>query len=1037
MFRKPLLIVLMGMMLSVASFAQSNYYYGSDGPIQLTEDPSSYVIVTSSEDVLEKVSNRKSFAGMKSVEAFPYQRFAIVTPENAKAKTQDIVASLGLERDRVSIAPSLLLNDGFRVYLTPRIVFKPRTSSDMKVIMDKLNSFSYEGIEEVNGKYRVTLNDVNDALAVSNAIYETNLTQFSHPDFYAELTHHNDPLFDEQFQMHNTGQTIDGVVGTADADVNALEAWAITLGSSDIIVAVIDDGLEAHEDFNDAQGNSRIIGGFTPGSPGGDGSPLADGDHGVACGGIIAASHNDVGVRGVAPLVRLLSVNIFAPGVTNENISDGITWAKDNGADVMSNSWGYSSCTFSVPSLDAAMADANANGRNGKGSILVFASGNDFGTCVSYPANHPDVMAVGAFSNQGIKSNYSNAGPLLDISAPSNTVNPQPGAGVRTTDRMGGNGYTSGNYVNGFGGTSAACPVVAGVAALVLGHNPNLTSTELKNILTSTAKDFGDPGFDNEFGHGGVDAHAALQAAGGGGGPTCTDGVQNGQETGIDCGGPDCQPCGTMPTCDDGIQNGQETGVDCGGPDCQPCEMACTDATISITFDDYAEETSWQLTNASGVVIASGGPYSGSNEGDIYAEDVCLPDGCYTFTILDSYGDGICCAYGDGSYSVVSNGIELAGGGNFDFSEATDFCFGDIGDDTESPSPVMGLAASNVTSSSFTASWNASSDNVGVVSYLVELIGPSGTSAQSVTGTSVDYDGLEPSTEYSVIVTAFDAAGNQSVSGFVVVTTEANGGGGGGGEIFGHYFESGWDGWADGGSDAFRYAGTRSPEGTYSIRLRDNSGNASSMSSPSYDLSSYGQVVLDFSFYPNSMESGESFLVRVNNGSGWNTIETFTSGSDFNNNQVYEASVMIPGNLLTSNTSFRFECDASNNSDRVYIDAVVLTGASGGPTAANVIANQEVTSSIKSTGRILNIETGDLGDNDIMLSPNPTRGYVYIQSEDNMSEITVIGIDGKQIMNRAASGTEAEVNIDNYPAGVYLIKVRTSDEVISKKIVKF
>ncbi|MCX7549262.1 hypothetical protein OS191_00245, partial [Xanthomarina sp. F2636L] len=59
--------------------------------------------------------------------------------------------------------------------------------------------------------------------------------------------------------------------------------------------------------------------------------------------------------------------------------------------------------------------------------------------------------------------------------------------------------------------------------------------------------------------------------------PTCTDGIQNGDETGVDCGGSSCEPCVIPPTCSDGVQNGNETGVDCGGPDCAPCETSCTD----------------------------------------------------------------------------------------------------------------------------------------------------------------------------------------------------------------------------------------------------------------------------------------------------------------------------------------------------------------------------------------------------------------------------------------------------------------------------
>ena len=159
--------------------------------------------------------------------------------------------------------------------------------------------------------------------------------------------------------------------------------------------------------------------------------------------------------------------------------------------------------------------------------------------------------------------------------------------------------------------------------------------------------------------------------------PTCTDGIQNGDETGVDCGGSSCSPCTVAPTCTDGIQNGDETGIDCGGSSCAPCQTACTDneVVISITFDNYPEETSWTLVNDSGTSIASG-TYSKSNaDGSTVSETLCLPNDCYTFTINDAYGDGICCSYGNGSYSITGPDGSIKSGGSFGASEATNFCF--------------------------------------------------------------------------------------------------------------------------------------------------------------------------------------------------------------------------------------------------------------------------------------------------------------------------------------------------------------------------
>lgn len=153
--------------------------------------------------------------------------------------------------------------------------------------------------------------------------------------------------------------------------------------------------------------------------------------------------------------------------------------------------------------------------------------------------------------------------------------------------------------------------------------------------------------------------------------PTCDDGYQNGDETGIDCGGPDCPPC---PTCFDGIQNGDETGIDCGGSDCDACPCFDVEVIVNITLDDYPEETSWEFINDADEVVASGGTYGNEPTGSTLNIEVCLTAGCYDFTINDTYGDGICCGYGEGSYSVVASGEVVASGAEFDDFETTNFC---------------------------------------------------------------------------------------------------------------------------------------------------------------------------------------------------------------------------------------------------------------------------------------------------------------------------------------------------------------------------
>lgn len=101
---------------------------------------------------------------------------------------------------------------------------------------------------------------------------------------------------------------------------------------------------------------------------------------------------------------------------------------------------------------------------------------------------------------------------------------------------------------------------------------------------------------------------------------------------------------------------------------------SCHTATVNMTFDNYPGETSWELRNSANTIVASGGPYSGQAAGSALSVSTCQPAGCYTFIMKDSYGDGMCCGYGNGSYTVTSNGVTLASGGTFTTSQTTSIC---------------------------------------------------------------------------------------------------------------------------------------------------------------------------------------------------------------------------------------------------------------------------------------------------------------------------------------------------------------------------
>lgn len=403
--------------------------------------------------------------------------------------------------------------DGSKSPLIPtgNISVKPGPDADIGLLMELGGGDLAIVKTGRHGTYLLRPQRGQNVFDVANRIYESGHAQWAFPEFIiAVAPMQNDPLYAQQYYLRNTGQG----GGTAGMDINAPKAWVITTGVNKITVGVIDSGTEPHEDLEEPTGASRVQPGYDPLDPTNPGLPTVNAvyrGHGESVAGIIGASHNNLGVAGVAPCSDITPVNIFGPGgSTTTSLSDAIDWAWDQGhADVLSNSWGYSGCTgsLSFPDIDQAILNARTLGRGGKGCPVVFASGNSSCSNVAYPANVPGVISVGALDRNGLLTGYSNSGPETDLVA-------FGGYGdIVTTDLTGPDGYDPGKYNYGFDGTSAACPQVSGALALMLSANPDLTEAQLTQILHTTATDMGASGFDNTFGYGRLNVEAAVRAA--------------------------------------------------------------------------------------------------------------------------------------------------------------------------------------------------------------------------------------------------------------------------------------------------------------------------------------------------------------------------------------------------------------------------------------------------------------------------------------------------------------------------------------------
>jgi subtilisin family serine protease len=330
----------------------------------------------------------------------------------------------------------------------------------------------------------------------------------------------DDPLFPGQWALENTGQAGEHRSDASAGDVDAPKAWTYTLGSPQVLIAVLDDGVQL--DHPDLAANIANAGrDFTVDPPVASASPRTAADrHGTSVAGIAAArGGNGLGVSGMCPRCRILPIRI--EGSSNAGTAAAFRYAIEQGADVITNSWGYARA---VPTgADAAVRDAidtaAREGRDGRGTLVVFGMTNEsvdncYGEHVDI-SSLESVVAVGV-SDHNDEIGGSGFGACIDVVAPAKPK-ARSTLGVMTTDRTGVDGHVADDYYSGFGGTSAAGPLVAGIAGLLLSLNPELTRQDLQRILEHTAEKI-DPaaarydaaGFSERAGYGRVNAARAL-----------------------------------------------------------------------------------------------------------------------------------------------------------------------------------------------------------------------------------------------------------------------------------------------------------------------------------------------------------------------------------------------------------------------------------------------------------------------------------------------------------------------------------------------
>lgn len=428
-------------------------------------------------------------------------------------------------------------DDGVPFVPTGEIYVKFREGTDQDAVSSTLSQAHLE-IVSARDEYRYVVRSTPQSpnpVKAAALLQQRDIVEVAEPDLATPRVARGmmipaDELLARQWHLQNKGRYKRISAGYKEgADARVVAAWSLagTLGDPDIVVAVIDDGFDlGHPDLS---GPGKVVAprDFTRNSQDPRPDPLNGDWHGTACAGVAVGGANGAGIVGAAPRCRLMPVR-WGPDLSDRQVEAWFAWVTANGADVVSCSWGAAAKVFvlSQRKIDAISACAR-HGRQGRGCVICFAAGNS-NHDISGPATwdgfavHPDVIAVAACNSMDERSSYSNYGAQIAVCAHSNGAG---GWGITTSDVQGEfehdgtryhAGYAEGPYTDDFGGTSSACPLAAGVCALLLSIHPGLRASQVKQLLQNTARKIGD-GYDPDghsprFGYGCVNAEAAVGA---------------------------------------------------------------------------------------------------------------------------------------------------------------------------------------------------------------------------------------------------------------------------------------------------------------------------------------------------------------------------------------------------------------------------------------------------------------------------------------------------------------------------------------------
>ncbi len=495
--RMRLIQVLTIVLVGGAAWAASHdrYYYSGKTAIPLVVDEQRVAVRGSAASVaIEGWAPQEDAGGIAG--------WTVLRAADAGADVREAVAAVAAGAPQSFVTPVFIDEWGEALLLTRQVIVGFEAGVDAETqaaVLAPLGvsiAADYAGLPDTHLVQAESRNGW-DVLAATNRIAERQEVRFAEPDFAftarRSSTPPNDTLFGIQWALENTGQ--DG--GTAGFDVRAREAWEVTLGDPNIILVVLDVGVQLdHPDLFVALAQD-----FT--TDAGDGGPQNECDiHGTwVAGSIGALRDNGLGVSGLAPGCTIATARIGISNTPTCTLSwsgqlswtlDALTWAESIGARITNNSNAYNVTSTPIREKYEQLRTL--------GMVHFASAGNDDDTGSTWPARLAAVNSVAATNRNGERAFFSNFGSSIFVAA--------PGEDVFTTDRTGTDGKVDDDYAS-VDGTSFASPLAAAAAGLILSILPDHTAAEVESAIRLSAADLGV----TNLGGGLLDARAALELA--------------------------------------------------------------------------------------------------------------------------------------------------------------------------------------------------------------------------------------------------------------------------------------------------------------------------------------------------------------------------------------------------------------------------------------------------------------------------------------------------------------------------------------------